>query len=207
MTIFLPIGLGMIGFGIMAAAGWAGYRKRRFLKPVLWVLMIPVSTAGLVLGWTNSSYFSVPSALTVTAWALFPLFVLLFLYSLYIEIPLRLAYIDKEQPSRVVTDGTYSLCRHPAFLWYTGWMGSLLIISGAVTLVIALPVWMLANIGALFMDEKFCLQADFADEYRKYQQSTPMLIPNRVSIARFRTDVKNRVMRKKSAPEYRGGIK
>ena len=68
-------------------------------------------------------------------------------------------------------------------------------------------VWMLANIGALFMDEKFCLQADFADEYRKYQQSTPMLIPNRVSIARFRTDVKNRVMRKKSAPEYRGGIK
>ncbi len=177
----------------MAGAEWAGYKKYRILKPTLWIGMIPVSTVATVMAWTKADYFNAPGILSIIAWIVFPLFVLLFIYSLYFEIPLRKTYIDSEQPVKVVTDGTYSLCRHPALLWFTGWMLAAVFISRSITLAIAAPVWILSYIGCLFLEEKVCCMEIFADEYKQYQRTTPMLIPTFKSIKSFWMDSKSRL--------------
>ncbi len=186
--IGFPLGLGVFGFALMAGAEWAGYKKIRILKPTLWIGMVPVFAIAVVLALTNTNHFSLPGIVSIIAWIVFPLFVFLFFYSLFVEIPLRRTYIDPAQPVRVVTGGTYSLCRHPAFLWFTGWMLAAVFISRSTTLAITTPVWILAYIGCLFLEEKVCCLETFADEYRQYQRTTPMLIPSINSIKNLWSD-------------------
>jgi len=193
MTLFLPIGIGILGFALWASAEWAGYKQIRIIKPVLWISLIPVFTIAIVLAWTNTNFFFFPKIFTIIAWIVLPFFTLLFLYSLFLEIPLRKTYVYSEHPIRVVTTGTYSLCRHPAFLWFTGWQIAIVFISGSITLAIATPIWILSYIVCLFLEEKVCCRAAFADEYQQYQLTTPMLIPSINSIRNFRINTRSRL--------------
>lgn len=190
MTYYILIGL--FSFVLMAGAEWATYKKIRFLKPVLWFLLIPVFSLTIVLAWVDTARFGFPDIISTVAWVPLLLFFGLFIYSAYIEIPLKRTYINAPQPTKVVTNGAYSLCRHPAALWFGGWIVSAILASRSISLAAAAPVWIIAYIGCIFWEEKLSCLGDFGDEYKKYQRVTPMLIPTRTSIGRFWKELKSR---------------
>jgi len=197
--------MGVLGFAFMAGAEWANHNEVRFLKPILWFGMPPIFTFAVIMAWVDNEYFSFPSILSVIAWFPFILFSGLFIYSAYVEIPLKKTYIDPSQPTKVVTNGTYSLCRHPAALWFIGWIASAIFISRSVTLVIAAPVWISAYIGCIFLEEKLCCLGVLSYNYKRYRETTPMLIPTYTSIERFWRDTRSRFnrndnMRKRQLP-------
>ena len=183
--------IGLLGFAFMAGADWAIYKKISFLKPVLWFLIIPAFFYAIVMAWVDTARFSFPSIISTVAWVPLLLFFGLFIYSAYIEIPLKKTYINSSQPTRVVTDGTYSLCRHPAALWFGVWVASAVLASRSVTLAVALLIWLVAYIGCIFVEEKLSCLGDFGDDYKRYQEVTPMLIPTLASIGRFWKEVRS----------------
>ncbi|MDD5038313.1 MAG: methyltransferase [Dehalococcoidales bacterium] len=189
--MFYTILLGILGFTFIAGADWATYKRIPLLKPILWFLVIPVFSYALVLAWTDTARFDFPRILSILAWVPLLFFFGLFIYSLYIEIPLKRTYIDSPQPTKVITNGTYSLCRHPAALWFIAWLASAVLVSGSVTLAMAAPVWSVAYLVTLVWEEELCLKGEFGDDYKRYQAVTPMLIPNTTSISRFRKEVRS----------------
>ena len=185
--------IGILGFAFMAGADWATYKKVSFLKPILWFVIIPVFFYAIVMAWIDTTRFDLPSITSTVAWIPLIFFFGLFIYSLYMEIPLKRTYIDSPQPTKVVTNGTYSLCRHPAALWFGIWIISAVLVSRSVTLAVAAPIWIVAHVGCLFWEEKLCRLEDFGDEYKLYQELTPMLIPTVTSIGCFWKEVKSHV--------------
>ena len=183
--------IGLLSFALLASAEWATYKNIRFLKPVLWFANIPLFTYAFVMAWLDSARFNFPGIFSLIAWFPFIIFFGLFIYSAFIEIPLR-TYITPSQPIKVVTDGTYSLSRHPAALWFIGWLVSSIFISQSLTLVIAAPIWFTAYICFVFLEDILSSIGDFGDEYRKYQKMTPMLVPTRTSMTRFWRDTSSR---------------
>ncbi|MFC1967622.1 methyltransferase family protein [Chloroflexota bacterium] len=186
--------VGLLSFVLMAGADWATYKKVRFLKPLLWFAVIPTAAYALVMAWLNSARFTFPDILSLIAWFPLLLFFGLFVYSAFIEIPLK-TYIATSQPIKVVTNGTYSLSRHPAALWFAGWLVSAIIVSQSVTLAVAAPFWIAAYVGCIFWEDMLTSIGDFGEEYRKYQGTTPMIIPTRRSIARFWRNMRSRFYR------------
>jgi len=184
--------IGLLGFAFIAGADWATYKKTPFLKPVLWFLIIPVFSYAIVMAWIDTTRFDLPHIVSTVAWAPLLFFFGLFIYSLYVEIPFKRTYIDSPQPTKVVTDGTYSLCRHPAALWFGVWVASAVLASRSVTLAVAAPVWIAAYTGCMFWEEKLCCLENIGDEYKRYQEVTPMLIPTLTSIGRFWKEVRPR---------------
>lgn len=168
----------------MAGAELATYKNQRFLKPSLWFMVIPVFTYAFVLAWLDSARFTFPGVLSAIAWFPFILFSGLFIYSACVEIPLK-AYTASLRPTKVVINGTYSLIRHPAALWFVGWLVSAIFASQSVILAIAAPIWIAAYIGCIVLEDKLNSLGDFGNEYKKYQMVTPMLIPTRTSISHF----------------------
>ncbi|MEA4864191.1 MAG: hypothetical protein VB088_02195 [Sphaerochaeta sp.] len=107
--------------------------------------------------------------LRVLLLVLMGLFLLLTLYSVLMELHL---YGD----GTLYTKGTYSLCRHPGFLWYSFF-----------TLLTALYFWhapivwvcigyIICNF-ALIMLEDVVLFPKMFPEYKAYKKTTPFLIP------------------------------
>ncbi len=189
--MFYTILIGILGFTFMAGADWATYKRIPLLKPILWFLIIPVFSYAIVMAWTDTARFDFPPIVSTLAWVPLLFFFGLFIYSLYVEIPLKRTYIDSPQPTKVVTNGTYSLCRHPAMLWFIVWLVSAVIVSGSVILAVAVPIWTVAYVGSLLWEEKLCLIGDFGDDYKRYQEATPMLIPSYASIGRFWREVRS----------------
>ncbi len=183
--------IGLLSFAFIAGADWATYKKTPFLKPVLWFLIIPVFSYAIVMAWIDTARFELPCIVSTVAWVSLLFFFGLFIFSLYVEIPLKRTYIDSPQPTKVVTDGTYSLCRHPAALWFGVWVASAVIASRSVTLAVAAPVWITAYIGCMFWEEKLCCLENIGDEYKRYQEATPMLIPTLTSIGRFWKEIRS----------------
>lgn len=177
--------IGFLGFVLMAGADWATFKEIRLLKPLLWVAMVPVSLFATAMAWVDTDHFAFPDALSMLAWIPLVTFFGLFLYSLYVEIPFQKTYINQKQPERVVTRGTYSLTRHPALIWFSIWIISSVFASKSVTLAVAAPVWIIAYICCMFIEDKLTSLGHFGEEYHEYQKETPMLIPNSKSIRRF----------------------
>lgn len=184
--------LGLLGFAFWAGAEWSTYKKIPLLKPVLWFSIIPVFSYAIAMAWIDTTRFGLPLIVSILALIPLLLFFGLFIYSLYIEIPLR-TYIDSPQPVKLVTGGTYSLCRHPAALWFILWIASAVLASRSVTLAVAAPIWIAAYIGCIFYEEALCCLEDIANEYRRYKKATPMLIPTRTSIGHFWKEVRSRL--------------
>ena len=184
--------IGLLGFVFMAGADWTTYKKIPFLKPILWSAIIPVFSYAIVMVWTDTARFDFSSVFSMVAWVPLLFFFGLFIYSLYVEIPLKSTYVDSFQPIKVVTDGTYSLCRHPAALWFGVWLASAVIASRSVTLAVAVPFWIAAYIGCILWEERLCCLGKFGEDYERYQEVTPMLIPTLTSIGRFSKEVRAR---------------
>ena len=61
----------------------------------------------------------------------------------------------------------------------------MVVVSESMVLAVATPFWIAADIGCVYLEEKVNLQKAYGEEYREYQRTTPMLIPNKASLHRF----------------------
>lgn len=180
---------GIFCFVLIACAEWATYKKIRLFKPVLWLAIFPLALYALVTAWLDGPNFNFPTIVTILAWIPFILFFGLFIYSLFIEIPLN-TYMSRSQPLKVVSTGTYSLDRHPAFLWYIGWHISAVFVSQSVTLAAATPFWIGAYLACILFEDKLFSKSDFSEEYMRYKEKTPMIIPTRRSLLCFWSNIR-----------------
>lgn len=191
MPPLIVILLGLLGLLLFVGADWATYKEIRFLKPILWFAIIPVASYAVILALMDSASFSFPDTLSKIAWFPLLVFFALFIYSVFIEIPLK-TYAGKAQPTKVVTTGTYSLCRHPATLWFIGCLISLVFVSRSVTLAMATPFWIAAYIGCVYIEDILTSKSGFGEDYKKYKCDTPMIIPTKASVICFWNNVRSR---------------
>lgn len=153
----------------------------------------PLFMAGLALGQLLAVYrlaarsprLPVPRPVQVLCAVLSPLALLTMFYSLFVEIPLRKAWIERGHVDELVTDGTYALCRHPGVLSYTVWILATTLATRSRRLLLAAPSFILGDVAHVAFQERFVLGPYFGQAYREYQRTTPFLIPNRASVARF----------------------
>ncbi len=187
--------IGLVGFGFIAAAEYFSQRPVGLLKPLLWLASVTCFLYASIMALINAPRFAIPSALGVAAWVCLFAFGGLFVYSTLLEVPFRRSYLENTQEGRLVTEGTYSLTRHPGVLWSTGWLLSIVLVSRSLVLAVAVPFWIAANVGCVYLEEKVNLEKAFGEEYKEYQKITPMLIPTHRSMAHFWKNMRSRFYR------------
>ena len=177
--------IGVVGFGFMAAAEYFSQRPVGLLKPLLWLASATCLLYAFIMAWVDAPRFTIPPALGVVAWVGLFCFGGLFVYSTFLAVPFRASYVEHSRKGRLVTEGTYAITRHPGVLWSTGWILSMVLVSRSLVLAVAVPFWIAANIGCVYLGEKVNLEKAFGQEYKEYQRATPMLIPTKASLLRF----------------------
>lgn len=105
------------------------------------------------------------------------------LYCLFLFTPLRQTYYDASGPA-LTTEGPYALSRHPGVYGYTVFIIGLALISRSLLLFQGGLIWSLANVGYVFIQDKYIFPR-LLTGYHDYRNQVPMLIPNAKSIRRF----------------------
>ena len=176
------ITLGVTAFVVLFWVDAVSLKGMRLVKPALWLISGALFVVGCVLTLRQPPHFPVPGVLAVTGVVLASVFGLLLFYSLFIEIPFVSAYVQRGSPLRLVTRGTYALCRHPGVLWLAGLLAGTCLARGSVWMLAALPVWVGVDVLYVVLQEKLFFGRMFGSEYREYQRSVPMLVPTSRSI-------------------------
>jgi protein-S-isoprenylcysteine O-methyltransferase Ste14 len=171
------VALGAAAFLLIFWVDAVSLKKMSFVKPLLWVVGITLSVIGLVLTVREPPRLQLPIPVLAAGWVLVGICAALFVYSLFVEIPFASAYVQKGTPSRLVTEGTYALCRHPGVLWLAGLLAGVFFASGSLWMLVALPLWVGLDVLYVVLQEKLYFLRIFGEEYRDYQHSVPMLVP------------------------------
>jgi protein-S-isoprenylcysteine O-methyltransferase Ste14 len=176
--------VGATAFLILFWVDLAAIKRIPIVKPFLWAagtFLFGFALWGVSL---SPPRLIPPRPLQILGGCLATAFLLLLVYSLFIEIPFRNAYTQRGTDQRLVTGGTYALVRHPGVLWQIGLMTGLLMLTGSLILLIALPLWTALNILYVVIQDKHFFPRMFGQEYKNYQDTVPLLLPTRAS---FRT--------------------
>ena len=176
------LALGAAAFLLIFWVDAVSLQKMRLVKPLLWLAGIALSVAGLVVTVREPPRVRLPAPVSVAGWALGAVCTALFVYSLFVEIPFASAYVQKGMPSRLVTEGTYALCRHPGVLWLAGLLAGVFLASGSLWMLAALPLWIGLDVLYVVLQERLYFVRIFGDEYRQYQCTVPMLVPTSHSV-------------------------
>jgi protein-S-isoprenylcysteine O-methyltransferase Ste14 len=176
--------IGAAGFIILFFFDLAALKQIRFLKTVIWVVGNGLIFVSLNIMMFRSPRYTLPDAIRYSGIALSVITSPLLAYSLLIEIPFKRTYLDKGTGDKLVTTGTYALVRHPGVLWLILLLIGFFLSTGSKTLLITLPVWAFLDILYIIIQDKIFFVRQFGEEYVRYQQEVPMLIPNIKSIKR-----------------------
>jgi protein-S-isoprenylcysteine O-methyltransferase Ste14 len=176
--------IGAAGFIILFFFDLAALKQIRFLKTVIWVVGNGLIFVSLNIMMFRSPRYTLPDAIRYSGIALSVITSPLLAYSLLIEIPFKRTYLDKGTGDKLVITGTYALVRHPGVLWLILLLIGFFLSTGSKTLLITLPVWAFLDILYIIIQDKIFFVRQFGEEYVRYQQEVPMLIPNIKSIKR-----------------------
>jgi protein-S-isoprenylcysteine O-methyltransferase Ste14 len=108
----------------------------------------------------------------------------LLIYSVFIEVGIKT--YRKVSQHLLVTDGTYSLVRHPGVIWLFLFYFFFALFFMSNDLLITAFVWTFVNTVYIIIQERLILVKLFSD-YESYSQTTPMVIPNIRSMRKFMT--------------------
>ncbi|MFC1935574.1 hypothetical protein ACFLX9_02260 [Chloroflexota bacterium] len=169
--------LGGLGFLIGYSLELLPVQKLPGAKPLLGTAAAGLLAFSLGMVSLHGGRLWLPAWLSALGGGLLSLASLLLVYSLFLELPLRVTYIGTGPGPRLVTRGTYALVRHPTVLWYGLLLLSTLLLTRSHLLLIGLPVWLALDILWAVLQERVSLPQTFP-HYQHYQQVTPMLIPN-----------------------------
>ncbi len=185
MYSILYLTIGIMGFALLLMFDVLSLGKRNYVKYIFGIsgcLMILISSIMIVLNYSH--FLEIDKMFRIVALLIALASLILLIYSVFIEVG-RKTYKVKNEHS-LVTSGTYALTRHPGVLWML-----LLYIFGAIFFqnllaIYAALIWTLANIIYVTIQERFIFHKIF-DDYDKYRETTPMILPNFQSIEKFIT--------------------
>lgn len=112
------------------------------------------------------------------------IFMALLIYSVFFEVGGN-TYQKIAEP-KLVTDGTYSLVRHPGVIWLFLLFLFLGLYNQNTYILLTAFIWTLVNTLYVIIQEKLILQKLFPN-YKEYVKTTPMVIPNYYSLKKFIT--------------------
>jgi len=79
---------------------------------------------------------------------------------------------------RLIMEGSYRLCRHPMFLGYDLMLlAATLLLRSPTALVVSYPLFLAWSLLVLRAEERI-LVLRFKEDYRRYQQQVPFLLPH-----------------------------
>lgn len=179
------IGIGLLGFGLFAIWECIFLTRLRFLKPSLLAMTIGLKSLATWMVVLHPDKVMIPGWLGPPGAILAAIFFSLMVYSIFFEIPFSPTYGTSNGERRLIISGTYTICRHPGVLWYPFIGVGLFLVFASRLILLAWPIWSLANLACVLIEEKVQLERVFGDQYRAYQRNTPMLIPTSQSLSRF----------------------
>lgn len=171
------IALGILGFFIIHIFDFASLKRTPILKPIIWIAGSSLLTYAVLMVCLSSERISLPLWSIWLGWLILPISLLMLIYPLFINLPFFKTYVKTGVGDRLIKTGLYALVRHPGVYGFILVMIALFLVSESKLLLIAAPIWLLADIILVVFQDKFVFVRMFPD-YMKYQQETPMLIPN-----------------------------
>jgi len=159
-------------------------KKLPFLKPVVWILGMGIIVYSAIMTCLSPAKISLPIWTAWFGWIFLILAFLLLGYSLFINLPFRKTYISSGVGDKLITTGFYALTRHPGVLWMVLLLIGLVLVSKSYLMLIAAPIFLLVDIVAVVVQDRFYFGRMFPD-YTEYRRRTPMLVPNIKSLKDF----------------------
>lgn len=172
----LYVALGVFGFLLALFFDHPRVERVRWAKLTIGVLVFTTLGYAVVAAALYPSRFTFPSIVSATGWVLAGIFLILFAYSAFIEIPFRQAYLGTHNRARVVNTGTYAMTRHPGVLWAALALVFLVLATGSKVLLVATPVWILMDLAWAYIEDRFYFPTTLAG-YVDYRKEVPMFIP------------------------------
>jgi protein-S-isoprenylcysteine O-methyltransferase Ste14 len=173
---------GSIAFALIAIYDWAQVRELTWLKP-----LFLLSAVALCIG--TIGILSVPTEFKFAIWLRFftwiglVIFLLLLIYSILIEIPIKIKHSEHESGSNrfLVDTGTYALSRHPGVLWFGGAAACMILLHPSVLTLSAGITWTAMDVLLVWVEDQYFFPRIFTG-YSEYQKTTPFLWPTRSSL-------------------------
>ena len=178
------IALGCFGFLTIHLFDIVSMKKWPAVKFITWILGTGLLVYALVWLSLHSDRLTLPVWSTWLGWSLFLTSLPILIYALFVNLPFHKTYVAAGVGDRLITTGLYTLVRHPGVHWFSLALLSLVLVSKSSRLLAAVPVFILLDIVLVIIQDKFFFTRMFRG-YARYQQTTPMLIPNRQSIKAF----------------------
>ena len=180
--------IGILGFMAGYAFELVSGKRLPGARPALFLVAVGLLLYSLVMMCLTSGRFWLPTWAMVLGWVTLPTSSLFFIRSLLFELPIKATFGTSRFESYLVTTGTYAIVRHPTVPLFLLVLTSLLLVSRASLLLMAIPIWGMLDILWVFLQERLVLTKIFPD-YEQYRESTPMLIPSRRTMRSFRKAV------------------
>ncbi len=178
------IALGTLGFLVIHLFDFFSLKRVLLLKPIIWLAGSGFLAYSIVMACLISERLSLPVWSIWLGWLILVASIVMLIYSLFINLPFIKTYVARGAGDRLVKTGLYALVRHPWVHCFALLLLSLILVSGSNLLLVAAPIWILLDIILVVIQDKFIFTRMFPG-YEQYQQETPMLIPNRRSMAVF----------------------
>jgi protein-S-isoprenylcysteine O-methyltransferase Ste14 len=177
--VLVPVAIGLAAFAaffLWDVADLRGWRARKGL-----VILIGIALAFTSFIWlaTLPPRLDLPLAIRLLAAVILALSLVLSLYSIFIE-PL-VGKGDLSEDERLVTTGTYALCRHPGALWSSAAMLAAAIAADSAPLLIAAPLWISLELLWVSVQDLYVFPRLFPG-YPRYRQTTPFVLPTVQSV-------------------------
>jgi len=183
------VATGCLGFLVIHLFDIVSLKRLPGAKPFTWFLGSDLLLYALAMVCLRADKLPLPVWSTWLGWALLTISFLLFIYSLFINLPFRKTYIATGVGDKLIKSGLYALVRHPGVHWFILVLLSLILVSRSSLLLIATPIFILLDIVLVIAQDKFFFGRMF-DGYDSYRQETPMLVPNRQSLNAFINSLK-----------------
>lgn len=180
----LYIILGVCAFIGFITFDLASLHEHVVLKYVSGVVGVGILIYSTVMIVRSGDVFVFGDVLSAISYLFALVFLSLLIYSVFIEVGSN-TYEVNAKPA-LVTDGTYSLVRHPGVIWFFLTFLFSALAFGSLLLLHAAIVWSTINLIYTYMQEKYILYRIFHN-YDDYKETTPMFIPNITSFKKFFT--------------------
>ncbi|WP_145972750.1 hypothetical protein [Acetobacterium woodii] len=105
------------------------------------------------------------------------IFLILLIYTLFFALPFKETYIKSNTSPKIYQDGIYALCRHPGFLWFTGFYFFSWLALKIPLLLLAGIIFSCCNFIYVIFQDYWTFIHIFVD-YPSYKKRTPFIIPN-----------------------------
>jgi protein-S-isoprenylcysteine O-methyltransferase Ste14 len=168
---------GVFGFSMLLLSDLASLSGKRLCARFLFAfggLIIITSIAGLGLSFER---IVLPFVINIAGIVFSSVFIVLGIYSIFIEIPLKSWKSRYGKQPVLVTTGTYALVRHPGVLWFSIAMAGFFFVFPSIPMLVAIPIWIISDICYVYYQERIVLKTIFGSEYSEYTTTVPFILP------------------------------